>query len=536
MKRSLSLFFLLLVSTANAQVPDTVTLVNKLFSRWNNATPGGAVAISRGEKIIYNKAFGLADLEHSAPNTTETVFESGSVAKQFTAAAILLLASEGKLSLQDDIRRFVPEIPRYQAVISIQHLLNHTSGLKDWGSIAELNGWPRTTKVYSLDLALLIMARQGSTNFVPGLEYSYSNSNYSILTLIVERVSGQSLASFTAERFFKPLGMNHTQWRDNFREVISNRAIAYTRSGNGYEQLMPFENVHGHGGLLTTTTDLLKWNSLLETPGIGGKQVLDWRIQKGKLSSGQEITYASGLVVDRFNGQVEISHSGATAGYRAWLAYYPQKKLTITLLSNDGSFNPTVAGRDVARIFIGDVSGKTKPSPLTTLPESDLKRYDGIYRSIRHFDTQKLEYRDHKLLSNGHELQASHRDTLNLDNMKWIFRKQGQIWVKSGAGDTMTYIRVNPPNSNPAALLSLSGEYRSEEVDANYLVDIKDNKVWLQIKPNQPIELKPEFQDAFFAGGGLYEFKRDKKGKVTGLQVSISRAERMAFTKMEKRK
>jgi CubicO group peptidase (beta-lactamase class C family) len=348
-----SLLFLLALPSF-AQTTDQLKKIDQLFSAWNNATPGVAVAVQQGDNIIYNKAFGLADLEHTVPNTTETIFESGSVAKQFTAMSILLLASEGKLSVTDDIRKYVPEIPKYNTTITIQMLLNHTSGLKDWGSVGSLTGWPRTTRVYTQDLALQIMSKQKSTNYTPGTEYSYSNSNYSLMVTIVERVSGKSLAAFTEEKLFKPLGMTNTQWRDNFREVVPNRAIAYRKQNGVYEQLMPFEDIHGHGGLLTTTSDLLKWNALLETHALGGKQVYNWRVQKGKLTNGKEIIYAAGINVSKFYGFDEISHSGATAGYRAWLAYYPEKKISIVVLSNDGSFNPTGIGRQMAEIMLSD--------------------------------------------------------------------------------------------------------------------------------------------------------------------------------------
>jgi CubicO group peptidase (beta-lactamase class C family) len=330
MKQSFIVFLLFITTTSQAQSTDTLMLIDKIFSKWNNATPGGAVLVARNDRVLYHKAFGLADLEHNVPNTTETIFESGSVAKQFTAAAILLLASEGKLSLEDDIRKYIPEFPQYQAPITIQHLINHTSGLKDWGIVGGITGWPRTTRVYTQDLALQIMCKQKTLNFVPGNEYSYSNSNYSLLVTIVERVSKQSLADFTRTRFFEPLGMTNTQWRDNFREVVPNRAIAYSRSGNSYQQNMPFENVHGHGGLLTTTGDLLKWNALLETHQIGGDQVYNWRIQKGKLNNGQPINYAGGVSVSSYSGLQKLVIAGQRLVIVPGLRIIRRKKLRLS--------------------------------------------------------------------------------------------------------------------------------------------------------------------------------------------------------------
>jgi len=519
--------------TAYAQRIDTLQQIDVLFSKWGNTTgPGVAIAIERDQAIIYNKAFGLADLEHGVPNTTETIFESGSVAKQFTAMSILLLVADGKISLTDDIRKYVPEIPKYSTPITIQHLLNHTSGLKDWGSVGALSGWPRTTKVYTLELALQIMSKQKSTNYAPGTEYSYSNANYSLLVIIVERVSGQTLAEFTHTHLFEPLGMAHTHWRSNFHEVVINRAIAYSKTENGYEQLMPFENIYGHGGLLTTTSDLLKWNQLLENHSIGGDKVYQLRVEKGKLTNGQRISYAAGLFIDQYNGFDEISHSGATAGYRAWLAYYPKEKLSVVLLSNDGSFSPGTVGREIAGIFLGKKEvTKMKERPSVPLKETELKRYEGIYRSLRHYEVKKLDYKNEKLFSNEHELRALHRDTLVFYDQKWIYVKPNII-LRQNESDTMRFKKVAPPDLASTSLLSLAGEYRSEEADATYSVEIKNNEVWVQVKPFASFKLLPSFLDGYFSGDGdLYEFKRDKAGRVNRLEVSTSRAEKVIFTK-----
>lgn len=532
MKRFLlTLLLFICFLKSQSQATDTIALIDKLFWRWNNATPGGSVLVAQGDKIIYHKAFGLADLEHNVPNTTETIFESGSVAKQFVAASILLLASEGKLSVNDDVRKYVPELPVYNAPIIIQHLLNHTSGLKDWGSVGELTGWPRTTRVYTQELALQIMIKQKSLNFTPGSEYSYSNSNYSMLVNIVERVSKQSLADFTRTRFFEPLGMTNTQWRDNFREVVPNRSVAYSKSGSTYQQLMPFENVHGHGGLLTTTSDLLKWNSLLEKHQIGGDQVYNWRVQKGKLNNGKEISYAGGITVNSFNGFKEISHSGATAGYRAWLAYYPQKKITIILLSNDASSSVAASGVEIAKLYFGQTISMKKERKFITISADDAKRFTGMYRSIRNFDVFGIEYKDGIILSHGRTLNPTHRDTLYSENFIWIASKPGIILVKS-LQDTSSYRKVNPPDLNPKSLQSLSGTYYSEEAEATWSVEIKNAEVWVNVKPGLSNKLKPTFQDAYLgAEDELYEFKRDKKGNVIGLDVSASRAERVPFAK-----
>jgi CubicO group peptidase (beta-lactamase class C family) len=520
--------------SAQAQAVDTIRLFDEIFSHWNNTTPGGSVLVSRGEKVVYNKAYGLADLEHNVPNTTETVFEAGSVSKQFTAAAILLLATEGKLSAQDDVRKYIPELPVYDAPILIQHLLNHTSGLKDWGVIGSLTGWPRTTRVYTQALALEIICKQKSLNFTPGTEYSYSNSNYSLLVTIVERVSGMSLAEFTQIRFFEPLGMKHTQWRDNFREIVPNRAIAYSKTALGYEQMMPFENIHGHGGLLTTPADLMKWSTLLVTRTIGGDKMYADRVQRGVLKNGQKISYAGGLSIGEFNGYAEISHSGATAGYRAWLAYYPGKKITIAILSNDAGGNAVGAGKKIAEILLGKPAVKSQKNETISLSEPDLKKFTGSYRSIRSFDLFTIEYKDNKLLLNGQVLTPLHRDTVLRTGQKLAYGKPDRILAISGQ-DTASYRKVNSMDTTVRNVKGFAGTYFSKEADTEFTITTKNSEVWISRKPDTAYKLESLYYDGYSGDVfDLLEFKRDKKGKVTGFEISMSRAERIPFTKVAK--
>lgn len=518
--------------SAKSQSEDTLKRIDQIFTHWNNATPGGSILIAKGDKIIYQKAFGLADLEHNVPNTIETIFEAGSVSKQFTAASILLLVSEGKLSTQDDVRKYVPELPQYDAPILIQNLLNHTSGLKDWGVVGSLTGWPRTTRIYTQELALEIICKQKSLNFSPGTEYSYSNSNYSLLVTIVERVSKQSLAEFTKTRFFEPLGMTHTQWRDNFRTIVPNRAVAYDKISSGYEQMMPFENVHGHGGLLTTTGDLLKWNRLLDTHEIGGDKVYALRVQQGKLKNGKQIHYAGGLSIGDFNGYKEISHSGATAGYRAWLAYYPEKKITIALLSNDDHGDVVGSGKKIAEILFGKPVVNAKQPNAISLSEPELKKFTGIYRSVRSFDGFKIDYKDNKLVwDEGNTLISIHRDTLYSNGSILAYKKSG-ILIRNGQ-DTALYRKVNSSDVSATYIKSITGTYISKEADTQFTITVKNNEAWINRSPSTSYRLEPLFYDGF--GGdefGLLEFKRDKKGNVTGFEISQARAESVPFTKV----
>ena len=377
--------------TAQTQTRDLTPLANRVFARWDSTTgPGCAVGIDRAGAPRFTRAFGSADLEYDIPNKPETIFEAGSISKQFTAAATVLLALDGKLNLSDDVRKYVPELPAYEQPVTIRHLLNHTSGIRDWGEIAALAGWPRETRVHTHDHVLDILSRQRALNYPPGDRYSYTNSGYNLLAIIVSRVSGQPFATFSNERLFKPLGLARTQWRDDFRRVVKGRAQAYSRSGNGpWELEMPFENVHGNGGLLTTVGDLLTWTAMLDHPTPAWKPMVDSLHKRGVLTKGDTITYALGLVVDKYRGVPMVEHSGATAGYRAELGRFPTKGLAIAVLCNAASANPVLYASQLVDSLLAPALGpvaatreRPRPDSSTWRPSAtDLAAYAGTYYS-----------------------------------------------------------------------------------------------------------------------------------------------------------
>ena len=311
-----------LLLPVHAQVPDDAgQRVDEIFARWDSVTsPGCTVGVTKDGLTILERAYGMADLEHGIPNSTETIFEGGSVSKQFTAAAVVLLALEGKLSLDDDVRDYIPEVPDYGTTITLRHMMNHMSGLRDWGSVAGISGWGRGERSHGHDDVLDIVSRQSVLNFEPGHEYSYSNTGFNLLAIIVGRVSGTSFAQFSKERIFEPLGMKNTEWRDDYRRIVPGRSTAYSALPEGrWEINRPIEDVHGNGGILTTVGDLGIWNQALTDGRLGGTQFVRMMHRQGRLNDGSEILYAGGLQVRQFAGVRSITHTGSTAGYRAYL-------------------------------------------------------------------------------------------------------------------------------------------------------------------------------------------------------------------------
>ena len=388
MTRNAFVILLVFAASAPAQTAVPEKAVDQIFSRWNATTPGCAVGVAVAGRPVLMKAYGMADLEHDVPNTPDTVFESGSIAKQFTAMAVLLLARDGKLSLDDQVRTHIPELPDYGVPLTIRHMLTHTSGLRDWGSVAGIAGAPRTSREYTHGHVLDIVSRQKNLNFTPGTHYSYSNTGFNLAAIIVSRVSGMPFAEFSKRRIFEPLGMTRTQWRDDHQRIVKGRAIAYTPGDGGYRIEMPFENVHGNGGLLTTVGDLLKWNENFVSPTVGDAALVAQQQTKGRFNDGREHNYALGLMVNALGGVANVNHSGSTAGYVTHLNRFPEAQLSVAVLCNVSSGAATRAANDVSLLYLGDRARKPEapprrdPDPATiTVPAAALQELAGRYSS-----------------------------------------------------------------------------------------------------------------------------------------------------------
>ena len=363
--------------------------IDKVFARWTNATPGCAVGVAVGGKTVLTRAYGMADLEHDVPNTADTIFEAGSVAKQFTAMAVLLLARDGKLSLDDPARQYIPELPDYGVPLTIRHMLNHTSGLLDWGSVAGIAGAPRTTREYTHAHVLDIVSRQKALNFPPGTQWSYSNTGFNLAAIIVSRVSGLSFAEFSRTRIFAPLGMTRTSWRDDHTRIVKGRAIAYASASDGYHLDMPFENVHGNGGLLTTVGDLLKWNDNFVTPAVGDRALVTTQATAGHFNDGRALDYALGLFLQEYRGVKNVYHSGSTAGYRAHLNRFPDAHTSVAVLCNVATGDATRSANLVSDLYLAGrlkpvtPTSPTPPAPATTPAPTaaELVEFSGNYWS-----------------------------------------------------------------------------------------------------------------------------------------------------------
>ncbi|HYE57135.1 MAG TPA: serine hydrolase domain-containing protein [Rhodothermales bacterium] len=533
------LFALLVAARPAAAQPlpdDSLRLVDAVFARFSADGPGCAVGVTRGGAPALARAYGLADLEHDVPNTPATIFEAGSVSKQFTAAAAILLALDGKLSLDADVRTYVPELPDYGTPITVRHLIHHTSGLRDWGVVAALEGWPRGARVHTHAHVLDIARRQRMLNYQPGDFYSYTNTGYNLLAIIVERVSGQSFAAFTRDRLFAPLGMTSTRWRDDFSEVVKGRAVAYRPGPNGTFRLdMPFENVHGNGGLLTTVADLLHWTDALQTErGLPAALVAEMHRQ-ARLNSGRPIEYAGGLVVSRYGAAAEVSHSGATAGYRAFLARYPARHLAVAVLCNAASADATMLARRVADLFLGAPPASTAPTPFA-MPAEALAARAGLYRNTRTLQPLRLASADGQLRLEGGPVLVPRSDAQFQAGAgtSLAFEGPGHTPFRMAGADGDTVLFEPQPAFAPSAgdLAGFAGTYRSDEAEATFAVAVEDGRLVLRDRYGATRPLRPVYPDAFVGEGGTYRFVRDASGNVTELSVMAGRVWDLRFRRL----
>jgi CubicO group peptidase (beta-lactamase class C family) len=421
---------------------------------------------------------------------------------------VLLLVDRGQVSLDDNIRKHFPEIPEYQRPITVRELLNHTSGLRDWGEVESFAGWPRTTRDYTHAHVLEIISRQHALNYLPGDAWSYTNSGYNLAAMLVERVSGMTLQEFCRKEFFAPLGMNSTQWRDDFRRIVPNRAIAYSMRGSEWRQNMPFEDIYGNGGLLTTVGDLLKWNNNL-TSGKLDASVFQMMQKPGSLSNAQTINYGFGLFLMKFETLDEVSHSGATAGYRAWLGRLPARGLSVAILCNAGSANPGDYGHKLARLYLG------LPAPDPPAPPKDVK--PGLYRSVRDHSTIKVESKNGAPTFDGQPFDGAAR-----------FANDKMFLTDSVYGDDV-WERVEP--WTPADLNAFAGVYASDEAETALRVAVESGKLVMHRRPDASFTLEPTYTDAFESPLGSVHFLRDASGKIAGLSLSDSRVWDLRFTR-----
>jgi CubicO group peptidase (beta-lactamase class C family) len=537
----------LLVGTA-AHAQDKTSEIDKIFSWATPSTPGCAVAVSQHGKVVVNRAYGLADLERDVPITPDTIFDAASVVKQFVAAATLLLVDEGRLSLTEDIHKYIPNLPDYGHQITLDHLMTHTSGIRDWTGLGPLTG-------RNID-ALTVTLRQRGLNFAPGEEWSYSNSGYVLLKEIAARTSGMSFGEFTRKRLFEPLGMKKTAYVADLRKIVKNRALAYEKAGNDWTLDFQLDNDRGGGGaLLSTATDLLIWNDAL-TNGRLGAFVTEKLQEPARLNNGRKLGYARGLFLDTNRGSRVIWHSGGSAGYGSFLARFPEQGLSVATMCNAGE--TATGGAYARRIFDLFVPATTTPGAAANAPAAsaggasveglDVKSKAGLFFSEATGGPLRLGVDNGRLrIVGGPSLDAVTEDRfrnprgalsfLSQDEFELHFVSPDQIELKSMEGKTTRYRRAQPYAPTADDLKAFAGRYANDETRAVFEIEPGKASLIVRVSWNdsQTFDFRPVDRDTFQLGGMIVRFRRDPAGKVVGLDYSNPVVRNIEFTRMSDR-
>jgi len=531
---------------------ETTDKVDKIFAQWDTTTtPGCALAVVKDGQIIYERGYGMAKLEDGIVMTPDRLFDIGSVSKQFTATCIAILAREGKLSLDDDVRKYFPDLPHYGRTITIRHLVHHTSGLRDYNGLLLLAGFRSESDCPNVDEALELVFRQKKLNYPTGDEYSYTNTGYFLLGQIVEKVSGKTLNQFAQERIFKPLGMTHTLYQDDHRQIIKNRATGYEQAEKGYRLNMSNWDETGDGNVYTSVEDLYLWDQAFYNNKLG-QDLMEILHTVGVLNNGTKLDYAFGLVLRDHRGLKNVGHGGAWAGFRAAISRFPEQKFTVICLANLGSIDPTDLCSKVADIYLADLfkepakaeTEKPKPFPLS---QKELEEKAGNYRDERFGQWIAVSVDKDKLKAAGFRggrefvftptgptsfaaLEAPFPITLNFPPAE---AGRPATAVIKGRGEATKFTKAAPLKPlTEAHLGAFAGTYASDELlGAKYRLVIEKGSLVVNFRSIPPTQLKAMAPDQFSADSFNLDFVRDKGNKISGFKLSMGRVAGVVFAK-----
>lgn len=515
--------------------------------------PGCALGVYRHGTTLYARGYGMASLELGVPITPRTVFDVGSVSKQFTAMSILLLAKDGKLSIDDAVRKYVPELPAYADRVTIRQLLSHTSGLRDHFGLLEAAGRSFEGTADTVDFLRLI-TRSAEPNFEPGTRYLYSNSGFVLLSTIVYRVSGKSLATFAAERIFTPLGMTDTRLQDDHSLVIPGRATAYQPRGAQWAvRMSQFDGMAGAGGLHTSVEDFQRWIRNYDDAAVGGRETIAAMLTPTRLRNdsvaftGPEAAYGLGVSVGTHRGLRVNSHSGVWAGYRADFERFPDQDLTVATFCNFTTAGPDSLARRVAAIYLSkemgpDVATERRAAllgaPRVTLSAAELAPLEGAWRNELLGEVRRTELAgDTLVLIAGTRIPLvplSARRFRGAPASEVRFRQDSagqpaRMLVTTGATE-VAFTRV-APQASTVGLAEYAASYFSAEVDARYDLRLERDTLALWRDGRRVGAVEPAYRDVFMRGTSAMTFTRDGKGHVNGFLLEAGRVRHLRFTR-----
>ncbi|HLJ88941.1 MAG TPA: serine hydrolase domain-containing protein [Candidatus Angelobacter sp.] len=546
-----SFFMLAFARTADdpAQKADQERKVDELLAAFDKpGSPGCSVGAVRNGSFIYKKSVGQASIELSVPLTSESVFYMGSVAKQFTAASVLLAAEQGHLSLDDNVRKYLPELPDYGHPITLRKMLHQTSGFRDFLDLLILSGRDPSENIPSGDVLKLI-ARQKALNNVPGEEWIYSNSNYFLLGEVVRRATGKSLAVFAAENIFQPLGMAHTLFYDDNSLVVPNRVAAYSPGKNGgfvVDWSTSYALVGG-GGLMSTVDDLLLWERNFDSNKLGKGTLVKELLEPGTLNNGSRICYAMGLFLSSYRGLPVVEHDGALFGYRAELLRFPEQRFSVMALCNLSSAAPADLAHKIAEVYLqenfAEAAGESNPStswhdpsvfagayldPRTKSIDTFVADHGALFAGgspLRRVGANKFYDLSGEEISFDNEHGSIQHGSMQHGSMHVSVSMPGQLYF---SGD-----KIQPPQLGASELGRFTGAFHSSDLDATYTLAVRDGRLTVKKQGGSLILLDAVGPNEFHSSEiGTVVFAVNAGHRISGFGLFTDRARRIVFNKV----
>ena len=521
--------------------------IDALFKAWDKPnSPGASVAVIQHGKLVFAKGYGIANLEYGIPIKPGTIFHVASVSKQFTAMAIVLLELDGKLSIDDDVHKYLPELPDYGSKITLRNLLQHTSGIRDQWQTLALAGW-NIEDVITQDQALRLIFRQKELNFPPGSRYLYSNSGFTLLAEIVTRVSGMPFPQFCAERIFTPLHMTHTHFHQDLTQLVPGRAYSYTNKAGGFAYVPLNYAIVGATSLFTTAGDLALWLDNFRDPRLGGAAAIARMQEEGVLKDGAKIHYGLGISLEPYRGLMALSHDGGDAGYRSEVIWFPEQELGVAVASNLGSFNPSRLAKAVAEVYIGDKMAPQAGKPNRAEPKyvttdaQQLQEFAGVYELPKIDETFTIVAKDGKLwAAGGLELELRAIDHYRFyckeleADIRFSPQEHGGMHVEIAQPGAINEGERVPAALGATDLLPYTGVYWSDELETQYTFFVRDGALFARHARHGEMALTATAKDQFstvwwFAS--RVKFNRDAAGNVSSVTFGGSRVTGIVFTR-----
>jgi CubicO group peptidase (beta-lactamase class C family) len=535
---------------AQALPDNLLRRVDSVFADYDRTDqPGCVLGVYRDQRMAYARGYGMANLELGIALSPQSFLDIGSTSKQFAAYAIGLLEQDGKLRRTDPVRNYLPELGTYAEAITVEQLIQHTSGLRDYLVLMSLAGY-RTEDWTDARDALGLIVRQREANFAPDSEWLYSNTGYFLLAEIVQRVSGKSLRAFAAERIFGPLGMRGTHFHDDHAMVVPGRATGYSpkdEGGFGID-MSDFEQT-GDGAVLTSVEELLRWDANFYTGQVGGMDLLRRQQQPGALADGKPIEYASGLFISKYHGQPTVSHGGAWAGYRAELLRFPEQRTSFAVLCNRGDANPSRRAERVADVVLGGVleparaasaAAAAAAAASVSVPRESLAQRAGVWKGRATGEVRIIELAgDGLVLKMGRDLplvplsadrfsiMESYSIRFETENGKPVLVPEQDVLGK----DRFDLVPAFRPSV--AELAAFAGSYYAPELDVTWRITADSAGLRAELRGRELAKLRPTYQDHFSGEqGSSLAFRRAKGGRVTGFSVQAGRVRNIVFTRV----